>query len=120
MFLADTIIPNPISIMQVFGAAAAISYSRCGKNKLWENLAKGILNTSYLGLFHTAATNPSSNKLFLTFIGGGVFGNPIGWICDAILSAGKHYKNAGLEVYIVSYSTPCSQTVKLIDDLNRL
>ena len=97
-----------------------MGYSWCGKNKLWANLARGILDTSYLALFHAAATNPSSNKLFLTFIGGGVFQNPIGWICDAILSAGKQYKNAGLEVYVVSYSTPCNQTVKLIEDLNRL
>ena len=107
-------------LLQVFGAAAAIGYSWCGKQKLWENLARGILNTSYLGIFHAAATNPSSNKLFLTFIGGGVFQNPIHWICEAILSAGKKYRDAGLEVYLISYSTPCSQTMKLIEDLNAL
>ena len=44
-----------------------------------------------------------SNKIFLTLLGGGAFGNRTSWIMDAILRSLRLVADAGLDVYIVSY-----------------
>jgi hypothetical protein len=46
-----------------------------------------------------------SNKLVLTFLGGGVFGNPKDMICSAMLEAKDLIVQSGLQVYIVCWST---------------
>ena len=45
-----------------------------------------------------------SRRVFLTLLGGGVFGNPIDWIADAIEKACCKFSSSGLEVFIVSYA----------------
>ena len=65
-------------------------------------LATGILDASYDALFCVAAQNPT-RKVFLTFIGGGVFQNSMTWICDAIYKAAVKYRMWGLNVYLVCY-----------------
>ena len=62
----------------------------------------GILNASYEGIFSVAAQNPTK-KLFLTFIGGGVFQNSMTWIANAILRAALIYKKSGVKVFLVCY-----------------
>jgi hypothetical protein len=44
-----------------------------------------------------------SNKLFLTFLGGGVFHNPSHIICEAICSCKDLIVKSGLKVYLVCY-----------------
>jgi len=45
-----------------------------------------------------------SKKVYLTALGGGVFGNRMEWIRDAMKKAFKKFEGVGLEVIIVSYS----------------
>jgi hypothetical protein len=45
-----------------------------------------------------------SNKLVLTFLGGGVFANPRAMICEAIISSKDVIVQSGLEVYILCWN----------------
>jgi len=56
-------------------------------------LAAAVLNASKTG----------SKSVYLTLIGGGVFGNDQEWIVDAIERAVKMHHNSGLDVNIVSF-----------------
>jgi hypothetical protein len=53
----------------------------------------------------TAILN-GSNKLFLTLLGGGAFGNEPAWIIGGIERALTLYKDVELDVAIVSYGSP--------------
>jgi len=44
------------------------------------------------------------NKLYLTLIGGGVFGNEHSWITEAIYSCQDIIKQSGLEIYLIIYA----------------
>ncbi|HEX7774537.1 MAG TPA: hypothetical protein VF435_19085, partial [Pyrinomonadaceae bacterium] len=52
------------------------------------------------------ATSRGSNRLFLTLLGGGAFGNETAWIIGAIQRALTLYKDVELDVSIVSYGSP--------------
>ena len=58
--------------------------------------------------------NQGSNKVFLTLLGGGAFGNPTEWILDAIFRALMLVQDAGLDVVIVSYGSSNSGVQDLI------
>jgi hypothetical protein len=58
-----------------------------------------------------------SNKVFLTYLGGGAFGNETEWIMNAIQRALTLYKQANLDVAIVSYGTSNSSVQELIHQL---
>ncbi|KAL5264928.1 hypothetical protein ACHWQZ_G005875 [Mnemiopsis leidyi] len=91
-----------LRITQVFASAAAVGYSRSINRSKWEILARGILDASYDGLFAVAAQN-KTKKLFITFIGGGVFQNSMSWISDAIYRAAVKHRKAGITAYLVCY-----------------
>lgn len=42
----------------------------------------------------------------LTLLGGGAFGNPEAWILDAMARAIDLYRDAGLQIVVVSYGRP--------------
>ena len=44
--------------------------------------------------------------MYLTLLGGGVFGNPTAWILDAIERSLRLFTDSGLDVVIVSYGRP--------------
>lgn len=105
-------------VTQVFGAACAMGYSRCTKNALWADLSNLVLIASYDALLRVAAGS-ENKKVFLTFIGGGVFQNPMHWILGAIEKAAKKYKDHGLEIYLVCYGGPSPSHNKLVDDFKK-
>ena len=97
-------------VTQVYCSAISISYSRAS-SYLWSNFAKWVLDCAYEYVFYATIQNaqnhpehPSAKKVYLTSLGGGVFGNKHEWIRDAILKAATKFKDIGLEVYIVNYS----------------
>ena len=61
------------------------------------------------------AAQTGNPKLFLTLIGGGVFGNKLEWILDAIERAARLFQDSGLDVAIVSYKDPNEDIDKLIE-----
>jgi hypothetical protein len=58
--------------------------------------------------------NPGSNKLFLTMVGGGVFGNKSQWITEAIARCLWTYRDCGLEVVMVCFRGVEPEIKKLV------
>jgi len=102
--------PEAQLVTQVFGSAISVSYSGISA-QAWAPLATLILDASYeatllAGLEARARHKGggASNVVYLTLLGGGVFGNPIKWIADAIYRACTRLAGSGLDVRIVVYS----------------
>lgn len=92
-------------VTQAYCSALPVAYSTHPPS-LWSEFASLILEASYEATICAAILNScrnGNNRLFLTLLGGGVFGNEIGWIIDAVERALKLYKDADLDVAIVSY-----------------
>ena len=72
-------------------------------------LLSGIINANKRG----------SNKIFLTLLGGGAFGNDEEWIISAIEKALYKVENFNLDIKIVSYDAPSERIVNLVEKFNR-
>lgn len=88
-------------VSQIFCSALPISYGI--KSKHWESFARIVLEAAYEATLLTAKLNSKSNIVYLTYLGGGVFGNDIEWIKDAIAYAVNRTKHLGLDIRIVEY-----------------
>jgi hypothetical protein len=65
-----------------------------------------VLEAAYEATFAVASTRAEETgnaHLYLTLLGGGAFGNPTGWILDAIRRAMVLYANDSLDVHVVSH-----------------
>lgn len=102
---------NDHYVHQVFCSAPSVSYSN-NDIKLWEPFARLILNATYEAAF-LATINLCSTKLFLTRVGGGVFGCCNSWIDDAIVRACKIFKHYPIQVILVDYY-PCQNTKNIL------
>jgi len=99
------------TVTQVLASACSVSYSKpCSDRSKWAPFARFVLAASYeatlwaaLGTALRHHGKGGSNRVYLTSLGGGVFGNEKQWIIDAMASAFDKFQNTGLEVYIVSY-----------------
>ena len=92
-------------VTQTYCSALPVAYSAI-QSHLWEPFARLILEASYEATICTAILNLhriGNNKLFLTLLGGGAFGNEEDWIFDAIARSLKRFPDAGLDIGIVSY-----------------
>jgi O-acetyl-ADP-ribose deacetylase (regulator of RNase III) len=81
-------------------------------------LARLILDATYDATLTAGRTNAQAtgnSTVYLTLIGGGVFGNPAAWIVSAIERAIERHANSGLDVVIVSYGGPNARLSGLID-----
>jgi hypothetical protein len=110
--LADT----KHSVSQVYGSALPIGYSSLSASK-WEIFARLVLDASYEATFAAAALNFArcgNPNLYLTTIGGGVFGNPHEWIFGAIARACTLFREVPLKVTIVSYGQSSLHAQSLI------
>ena len=98
-----TISPNKHKVSQIYCSAFPISYNQYFSNEV-EKFAKLILEATYEATICAGILNyikTGNNKVFLTFVGGGVFGNKIEWIRDAIDKTLQNYQNSGLDIYLV-------------------
>jgi hypothetical protein len=103
-------------VSQAYCSALPVAYSRHALH-LWTPFARLILEAAYEATFCTAILNSmshGSNRLFLTLLGGGAFGNEPAWIVDAIQRALVLFKDVELEVAIVSYGSPNPDIQQLI------
>lgn len=106
-------------VSQAYCSAVPVAYSRHAADQ-WEPLARLILEAAYEATFCAAAINAAqhgSDQLFLTLLGGGVFGNHADWITDAIARAIALHREQGLQVTIVTYRTPKPAVTALIKRL---
>lgn len=102
-------------ICQVFCSTMALSYDKhkFHLKELWEPFCKLLLEGMYEATLSVASIlahlRKKRVKVFLTAIGGGVFGNPKNWIADAIKKSLKKHSNEPLDVFMVHYSSIPSQ-----------
>lgn len=95
--------------MQVFCSACPVAYSGVGA-PLWEHISRLVLEAAYEATMRAAALTAArhggtdgSRRLFLTLLGGGVFGNRTEWIVDAIAAAAERCAGLDLDVRIVMF-----------------
>ena len=93
------------TVSQAYCSAMPVAYTPHTK-ELWAPLAKIVLEAAYEATICAAILNVDrnrNNRLFLTRLGGGAFGNNPDWITDAISRSLELYSYSGLDVAIVSY-----------------
>lgn len=103
-------------VSQAYCSALPVAYGR-QPTDAWTDFAKLILGAAYEATFLAAVINASGtgvNVVYLTMLGGGVFGNDDEWIIGAIERAFVKTKSHGLDVRIVSYRHPKSSVAELV------
>jgi hypothetical protein len=89
------------TISQAFCAAISCGYTHL-PNKLWEPLARLILEAAYEGTLRAAARDrqvgQGSGRAWLTLVGAGVFANERQWIFDALARAIDQTAHLGLDI----------------------
>jgi hypothetical protein len=92
---------------QVFCSAIGCDYSRRVSKETWEPLARLVLEAAYEACMYATAWDykyrRGTGQLFLTKLGGGVFGNREEWIIDAIAHAYNATKDLGIGVHVCHF-----------------
>ncbi len=104
-------------VTQAYCSALPVAYSEHADN-LWEAFARLVLEASYEATLCAGVLNFSrtgNNKVYLTLLGGGVFGNHDDWIFAAIQRALDLFRHTPLDVAIVSYRVSKPRVGKLVD-----
>jgi hypothetical protein len=99
------------TVSQIYCSALPVAYSPLPAH-LWQKFARLVLEASYEATICTAilnAQNNGSDRLFLTLLGGGAFGNATDWIIDGIDRALRLYRDIDLDIAIVSYGSSYCQ-----------
>ena len=99
--------PRPVYVNQAFCSALSCGYTGGGK-ELWAPLASLVLDAAYeatlwAALLSEPAADQRPNRVWLTFLGGGAFGNDKRWIAAAIRRALDHFADRPLDVRIAHY-----------------
>ena len=106
-------------VSQAYCSALPVAYNHQPVS-LWEPFARLILEAAYEATMCAGVINfhKTGNKIvYLTLIGGGVFGNKTSWITDSLERALRIHRHAGLDVRIVSYGRSNPAVQDLIDRL---
>lgn len=97
-------------VTQVYCSAMPVAYG-AGLPESWREIATLVLEAAYESTLRAAVENASktgNNRVYLTMLGGGAFGNRPEWIIQAVLRALSLVQQSGLEVYLVSYGASSS------------
>ena len=119
---AVTISDQQQLVSQAYCSALPVAYSGLGPF-YWEKFAKLVLEAAYEATFYAALINrkkTGSNKVFLTLLGGGAFGNELDWITSSILKTLLKFKDTPLDVSIVSFKKPNPAVNNLIQQFQEL
>lgn len=106
-------------VSQAYCSALPIAYTH-HSSSLWADFARVVLEASYEATICAAILNSvknGDNRLFLTLLGGGAFGNETDWIIGGIRRALKLYRHADLEVAIVSYGSSKQYVQQLVSQV---
>lgn len=139
-FAVKSELANVTRVNQVYCSALSIAYAHNG-TAVWEEFGKFVLDgiyeatlwyavTSYLRRHfqhleqqqqHSAQPQSSdySDTVFLTFVGGGVFGNDLNWIAKSIARACalvQYHTPVPLKVKICHYRSVSAQVRQLINE----
>eukprot|EP00298_Acanthocystis_sp_HF-20_P003774 c14118_g1_i1.p1 GENE.c14118_g1_i1~~c14118_g1_i1.p1 ORF type:complete len:356 (-),score=141.47 c14118_g1_i1:143-1210(-) len=121
----QTILNDPSQLVtQVFVSACSVAYSS-GNPRKWKKFASLVLDAAYEATLWIALQNAishnwshGSSKVFLTCVGGGVFGNDIDWIIDAMRKSLNKFKDTRLDVYIVSYGSIDPKLISFVEEFS--
>lgn len=106
------------ALTQAYCSALPVSYNRTGHMAhLWEPLARLVLEAAYEATLHAALINAARTgnpRVYLTFLGGGAFGNDRGWILGAIRRALACMQGVALQVNLVSYGQPAADLADML------
>jgi hypothetical protein len=100
--------PGP-TVSQAFCSALPVSYNGIVAHGLWIRFGTLVLEAAYEATLRAgwlSASRGGSNRVFLTSLGGGAFGNKAEWIDGAIRRALEQARGWGLDVRVVSYGPP--------------
>ena len=114
--VTDQNTPNGQLISQSFCSALPVAYSNSPAYH-WNRFANLILESAYEATLCAAIINANrcgSNKVFLTQLGGGAFGNESSWIYNAMTRAFSIYKDCDLDIRIVSYGSVDQELERII------
>lgn len=92
-------------VTQAYCSALPVAYASHPET-LWATFAQLVLEAAYEATLCSALLNfahTGNNPVFLTLLGGGVFGNHEVWIFNAIKRALHKFATCNLDVAIVSY-----------------
>jgi hypothetical protein len=110
---------DDLYVTQVYCSAISCAYTSL-PTSLWQPLAELVLQAQYEATIWAAVLNHhrgGTNTLFLTFVGGGVYGNENIWIGRSIaraLGVATKY-NCGLDIRICHYGRINEQIREIID-----
>ena len=110
--------PDRPLVSQSFCSALPVAYSRVPAAH-WESFALLVLEAAYEATMWAAVLNAqrgASNVVFLTLLGGGVFGNQRSWIDAAMRRALELMTHFNLDVRFVSYGTPSKETLAVVEE----
>lgn len=109
-------------VTQVFGSACAVAYNRGSNRADWADFATLVLEASYEATLWAALESAvrhggkgGSRRVFLTCLGGGVFGNSMGWITQAMQQAFEKFKDCDLDVRIISFRPPIESRLEALE-----
>ena len=111
---------SPHRVTQVFCSALPVAYSNI-KSSNWDHFPRLILDSTYELTFYVAFQNflkTGCPKLYLTLVGGGVFGNKFEWILSAIGRSLRLFAHSGLDVRIVSYGGSKPEVAQFVRQYN--
>ncbi|GJE42183.1 hypothetical protein [Methylobacterium soli] len=113
--------PRPL-VSQIFCSALPVAYARLPAAS-WAPFARLVLEAAYEGTLLAGLLNAArgaSNRVLLTRLGGGAFGNADDWIDTAMLRALRLASDCDLDVTVVSYGRPSPglrELVRRYDDM---
>ena len=112
--------PDRPSVSQAFCSALPVAYSDLPAAD-WRPFAQLVLEAAYEATMLAALLNARrgvSNVVFLTLLGGGVFGNRDSWIDAAIRRALTLAGSYDLGVKLVSYGVPSKTVLSIAEDFS--
>jgi len=107
-------------VSQAYCSALPVAYNR-QSTELWESFARLVLEASYEATLYAGLINKETTgnpTIYLTLIGGGVFGNKISWIVESLERACRVLRGHSLDVCIVSPNTPNPAINNLVKSLS--
>ncbi|MCR9160494.1 MAG: hypothetical protein ACE37F_27750 [Nannocystaceae bacterium] len=109
----------PARVNQAFCSALSCGYDRSPR-EAWAPLATAVLDAAYEATLLAARAGvregTCSGKVWLTFLGGGAFGNDPQWIADAIARALRVAGDASLDIHIAHHRRVDETMRRRIDD----
>eukprot|EP00416_Gambierdiscus_australes_P027708 CAMPEP_0171084088 /NCGR_PEP_ID=MMETSP0766_2-20121228/18106_1 /TAXON_ID=439317 /ORGANISM="Gambierdiscus australes, Strain CAWD 149" /LENGTH=464 /DNA_ID=CAMNT_0011541569 /DNA_START=48 /DNA_END=1442 /DNA_ORIENTATION=- len=97
------------TVTQVYGSACSVAYNQRSNPSDWASFGTLVLEASYEATLWAAVLSAArhktegSRRIFLTCLGGGVFGNRMEWIEAAMDRAFTLFREYDLDVRIVTY-----------------